>query len=159
MNFNPGKLHTIFQIGPRSVRDVNRIATKMKMFCGAYTIQSTRSSCNQSTVNLTCQLCNVAEETLEHFILHCAALGFVRTPIKADINTVLSKTHNVKFHELSEYNQIQIILDCTTLLKNHKNRKCSTERLSHLEFYNRRLVHSLLGFRYRLLKAIPKRQG
>ena len=127
------------------------------MLCGAYTLQSMRLSCNQSTVNPTCQLCNVAEETLEHFILHCLALGSMRTPVKSDIDTVLSKTHSVKFHELSEDNQIQIILDCTTLLKNHKNRKCSIERLSHLEFHNRRLVHSLLGLRYRLLKAIPKR--
>ena len=128
------------------------------MLFGAYTLQSTSSSCNQSTVNPTCQLCNVAEETLEHFILHCAALDLVRTPVISDIDTVLSKTHSVKYHELSEDNQIQIILDCTTLLKNHKNRKCSIERLSHLEFHNRRLVHNLLGLRYRLLKAIPKRQ-
>ena len=146
--YNPGKLHTLLQIEPRSVRDVNRITAKQKMLCGAYTLQSTRSSCNQCTVNPTCQLCNVAEETLEHFILHCAALDLVRTPVISDIDTVLSKTHSVKYHELSEDNQIKII----------KNRKCSIERLSHLEFHNRRLVHSLLGLRYRLLKAIPKRQ-
>ena len=51
--YNQGKLHTLLQIEPRSARDVNRIAAKLKILCGAYTLQSTMSSCNQSTVNPT----------------------------------------------------------------------------------------------------------
>ena len=78
---------------------------------------------------------------LEHFILHCAVFDLVRTPIISDIDTELTRAHSIKFHELSEDNQIQINLDCTTLLKSHKNRTCSIERLSPVEFHNRRLVH------------------
>ena len=155
--YKPGVLHTLLQIEPTSVRDTNRIAAKLKMLCGAYTLQSTRSSCNQSAVNPTCQLCNIAEETLEHFILYCDTLDLVRKPIIQDISSELNQNHGVKFHELSEDTQLQIILDCTILIKKQGNWK-SVERLSTVEFHNRRLIHSLIGSRYKLLKAIPKRQ-
>ena len=99
------------------MRDTNRIAAKLKMLCGAYTLQSTRSSCNQSAVNSTCQLCNIAEETVEHYILYCDALDLVRKPIIQDISSELNQNHSVKFHEPSEDTQLQIILDCTILIK------------------------------------------
>ena len=66
ITITPGLIHTLFQIEPRTVRDVNRIAAiaaKLKLPCDACTLQSTRSSCNHSTVNPTCQLCDVAEDT------------------------------------------------------------------------------------------------
>ena len=108
--YRPGMLHTLLQLEPKSARDVNRIPAKLKMLCG--TLQSTRTSCNQSTVNPVCQLCNTAEETLENFILNCSVLKNVSTRIISDINTELIRSQGVNFHGLSEDAQIQIILDC-----------------------------------------------
>ena len=107
-------------------------------------------------MNSICQLCNTAEETLEHFILNCSVLEYVRTPIISDIDTELIRSQCVSVHALSEDAQIQIILDCTTLLKHRKKRKCFIEKLSTVVFHNRRLLHSLLMARYRMLILIIK---
>ena len=63
--YQPGVVHKLLRIEPRSVRDVNRIPTKLKLLCGAYILQSNRSAYNQTAVNPTCQLCDSADETLE----------------------------------------------------------------------------------------------
>ena len=55
--YQPGEVHKLLQIEPHSTRDVNRISTKLKFLCGAYTFQSNRSAYNKTVVTQTCQLC------------------------------------------------------------------------------------------------------
>ena len=98
--YKPGKLHTLLQLEPKSARDINRIPAKLKLLCGAYTLQSTRTTCNQATVNPICQLCNTDEETLEHFILKCSVLEHVRNPIISDMSNELEKLGNFNFYDL-----------------------------------------------------------
>ena len=40
--YQPGEVHKLLAIEPRSTRDVNRISTKLRFLCGAYTLQSNR---------------------------------------------------------------------------------------------------------------------
>ena len=85
--YQPGVLHKLLRIEPQSTRDVNRIATKFKLLCGAYTLQSNRSAYryNKTTVNPTCQLCECGDEDLEHFILKCTYLEYTRNLITSVI--------------------------------------------------------------------------
>ena len=69
-------VHKLLRIEPHSARDVNRIPTKLRLLCGAYTLHSDRSAYNQTAVNPMCQLCDSEDETLEHFILHCSHLEY-----------------------------------------------------------------------------------
>ena len=89
MNGNqPGVTHKLLRIEPCSARGVNRILTKLKLVCGAYTLQSNRSGCNQTAVNpmYACQLCDSEDETLEHFIFNCMHLEFTRKSVSSDIS-------------------------------------------------------------------------
>ena len=83
--FQPGEVHQLLKIEPRSTRDVNRISTKLKYLCGAYTLQSNRAAYNKTEVNPTCQLCGEGDEDLEHFILNCSYLEYTRNPIISEI--------------------------------------------------------------------------
>ena len=76
--YQPGVVHKLLRTEPRSARDVYRIPIKLKLLCGAYTLQSNRSAYNQTAVNPTCQLCDSEEETLEHFILHYSHVEYTR---------------------------------------------------------------------------------
>ena len=77
-------VHKLLRIEPRSRRDLNRIPTKLKLLCGAYTLQSNKAACNNTNVNPTCLLCGSDEETLEHFILHSSVLENTRNSVIND---------------------------------------------------------------------------
>ena len=94
--YQPGVVHKLLRIEPQSTRDVNRIATKLKLLCGAYTLQSNRSAYNKTEVNPTCQLCDCGDEDLEHFILKCTYLEYTRNPITSvierEVDSLLGKS-------------------------------------------------------------------
>ena len=94
--YQPGVVHKLLRIEPQSTRDVNRIATKFKLLCGAYTLQSNRSAYNKTAVNPTCQLCDCGDEDLEHFILKCTYLEYTRNPITSvierEVDSLLGKS-------------------------------------------------------------------
>ena len=156
--YKPGTVHALLRIEPRSSRDLNRIPAKLTLLCGAYTLQSNRPASNQAGVKPICQRCCSDKETLEHFVLYCLALEYTRNPVISDIShDVDSLLNKPYFSDFTDDEKLQIILDCT-LLVNQQNRKLHIEQFSSLEFHSRRLLHNLLGVRYRMLKTIPKRQ-
>ena len=85
--FQPGEVHQLLKIEPRSTRDVSRISTKLKYLCGAYTLQSNRAAYNKTEVNPTCQLSGEGGEDLEHFIFNCSYMEYTtcRNPIISEI--------------------------------------------------------------------------
>ena len=154
--YKPGTVHALLRTEPWSSRDLNRISAKLKLLCGAYTLQSNRPACNQPGVKPICQLCCSDEETLEHFVLYCSALEYTRNSVISDIShEVDSLLNKPYFSDLTDDEKLQIILDCTVLV-DQQNRKLQIEQFSSLEFHSKRLLHSLLGVRYRMLKTIPK---
>ena len=156
--YQPGEVHKLVQIEPHSTRDVNRISTKLKFLCGAYTLQSNRSAYNKTVVNPTCQLCGCGDEDLEHFILNCSYLEYTRNPIitvlAQEIDSLLGRSC---FQRMCNERKLNIILDSTVLL-DQPNTKFSLDQLKYLEFHTRRLLHNLAGVRYRTLKLLPKKQ-
>ena len=156
--YQPGEVHKLLQIEPHSTRDVNRISTKLKFLCGAYTLQSNRSAYNKTVVNPICQLCGCGDEDLEHFILNCSYLEYTRNPIitvlAQEIDSLLGKSC---FQGMCNERKLNIILD-STLLLDQPNTKLSLDQLKYLEFHTRRQLHNLAGVRYRTLKLLPKKQ-
>ena len=74
--------------------------------------------------------------------------------ISHEVNSVLDKSC---FTDLIDNEKIHIILDCTVLVDQHHG-KLQLDHLGSLEFHCRRLLHNLLGIRYRILQIIPKKQ-
>ena len=154
----PGNVHQLLRTEPRSRRDLNRIPTKLKLPCGAYTLQSNKAACINAKVNPKFQLCDSDEEPLEHFILHCSALEYTRNSVIGDIShEVKSVFEKSCFTDLTDNVRMQIILDCTVLVDQHHG-KVQLDHLGSLEFHCRRLLHNVLGIRYRKLQTIPKKQ-
>ena len=161
-NYQPGKLHPFLQIEPNSVRDIPRLAVKLKLLCGVYVLQSTRASFNQNDIDPTCQVCSSSPETLLHFILECPILETIRNPIISDITFEYAKLNFTtnSFEDLSADKQLQIIMDCTVLFDtvNQNKRVKYCEKLQQLEYQTRRLLHNLHCARYRMVKEIPSRR-
>ena len=143
--FSPTHVHNYLHIEPRSTRDVNRISTKLKYLCGAYTLQSNRAVYNKTEVSPTCQLCGEGDEDLEHFILNCSYLEYTRNPIISEIEREIdSLLGKLCFQEMCVQKKIGVILDCTILFE-EKTVNLNIDQLSNLEYHTRRLLHNLSG--------------
>ena len=63
-----------------------RLPSKLRLMCGSYVLQTTRSNFNNTQIIPKCLLCGNAEETVEHYILTCEKLEKIRNPIFAYIS-------------------------------------------------------------------------
>ena len=163
--YQPGQIHPLLKTEPNSVRDIPRIAIKLKISCGVYTLQSTKASFNQNIVDPIYQVFCSAPETLVHFILECPVLSTIRNPIINDISNEYRKLNYSKviFENLCKVDQLKIILDCSYLtnsMRITKNLEKLLLQLQALEFQttSRRFVHNLHCARYRMLREIPVRR-
>ena len=154
--YTPGKIHPLLQLDTQSVKDNTRLPSKLKFLCGSYVLQANRHKFDKSEVDPACVLCKRSEESIEHFLLTCSSLSTVRDPILKDIQSELENSQNIRFFNLSVKDQIQMILDCTILMNNTKvkHRKQELQTISKLEYFNRKLVHSLYSMRYQSLKKL-----
>ena len=87
--YKVGKCHPAVKPYELSIRDINRIPVMNRILTGTYILQTNRVKFNQNEVNPTCQLCNTASETLQHFIIDCKFLESVRDPVLFDIKKVI----------------------------------------------------------------------
>ena len=62
-----------------------RIAARLKIVTGTYSLQTTRAAFNHNAVNHTCLACNEDNETSQHFLLDCSALQSCREPVMHQI--------------------------------------------------------------------------
>ena len=83
-----GKCHPAVRPYLHSDRDIYRIPVKNKVLTWTYILQTNRAKFNQNDVNPICQLCHKCEETPQHFIIDCEALGEDRDPILNDFNCI-----------------------------------------------------------------------
>jgi hypothetical protein len=145
-----GKIHPILKVNCNSSRDVNRIPTKLKLITRTYILQCNRAKFRRGEINKICLLCGDEEETLEHFILYCPMLVSIRNPVIDDIVEALHIQSKITFGTLSVNEQLSLILDCSYLVKCHRN----IERISNVEFNTRRLLHNLYSARHRMILNI-----
>ena len=146
-----------------SARDTDRIPIKLKLVSGSYIFQSNQSKFNQSQIDATCLLCGEEDEDLEHFLLRRQLLETTRQEtiyaIDNEVNTIINR----RMHQMSNEENIQIILDCSFLLNNDitmklEYRQWSVNKLTDLEFQCRRHLYNMHSARYRMMTLIRSRK-
>lgn len=151
-NYWPGRKHLLIKnIG--SVADVPRIHTRLKMVTGVYVLQVNRVAFNQNQIDATCQLCQQADETIDHFLLDCPSLELARQPV---LGRIIDTANSLSILSDKHANLLQIILDCSRYADGLGASHLDT-MLTDLEVHCRRLCHKLHTERYKRLSLIPKR--
>ena len=84
-SYKLGTTHQLLKINIHSARDVIRLPSKLRLMCGNYVLQTTRSKFSNTLVNLKCLLYGNAEETVEHYTLTCEKFAKFRNPILTNI--------------------------------------------------------------------------
>ena len=77
-------------------------------------------------------------------------LASIRNPVIDDIVEALHIQLKITFGTLSVIEQLRLILDCSYLVKCHRN----IELMSHVEFHTKRLLHNLHSARHRMILNI-----
>ena len=152
-SYKLGTIHPLLKINIHSARDVIRLPSKLRLMCGSYVLQTTRSKFKNTQINSKCLLCGNAEETVEHYILLCETLEKFRNPILTKISETYLNLTGKEYRILDNRSKLQIIIDCSVLLSQESilNKRLKIQDLSSLEFHARRLTHVLHTNRYRLL--------
>ncbi|MEW8548618.1 MAG: reverse transcriptase family protein, partial [Candidatus Thiodiazotropha sp.] len=79
-SYEPGSLHPLVRL-TGDLREVPRLAVKLKLVTGTYILQTTRAAFNQNPIKPTCLVCNISDETPQHFLLNCSSMSHIREPI------------------------------------------------------------------------------
>ena len=159
---------------PWSSQDLNRIPAELKLLCGACTLNQIhlnvikllwnllvyRDPGNPGKIYMLAVL--VWRRNSGRFCFILFGTGIYKKSHNQwhfawtchEVDSLLNKPY---FSDLTDDEKLQIILDCTVLV-DQQNRKLQSEQLGSLEFHSRRLLHSLLGVRFRMLKTVLKRQ-
>ena len=79
----------------------------------------------------TCLLSGAAEENVLHFILQCEKLQLERVALLSEINAIWQNEfqNNENFTDLSEVDQLQLLMDNTIKVKPTKKNSASAARL------------------------------
>ena len=141
---NPTKNpHNIWKVVKPRIHETQRAEIKARLLTDTYVLQTNTARFNQNTVDKTCRLCNVEEETLEHFVLYCRALQNVRTEHIERIQSLVS----VRLEDPDII--LQLILDCTherlrNIIPLSPNQIRDIERCSQVLCYKLHSTRSLL---------------
>ena len=135
------------------------IATKLKLATGSYILQQKRAKLIHNE-KPTCKLRDAEDEDVEHFILRCVYLQPIRSSYINDLSVIFHETTAKEFLELPSINQIQIIMDCISELKFHKDnvgpKKSDMDYIGRIHKLPRRLCFDLHTARTRLLSLKRK---
>ena len=154
--FTVGNCHPAVKPYPCSNRDIYRIPVKNKILTGTYILQSNRAKFNQNEVNPMCQLCQMDNETLKHFLLECRVLEYARKPVLKDFLQVCNSL--VRGCPLvADLSLIQLIVDPSVILQDIANPdKEIKDMVELLHFHSRRLAYILHSTRYCKLESVWK---
>jgi hypothetical protein len=114
--------------------------------------QTKRSKYYRNETDPTCLLCRAAEEIVLHFILQCEQLQSEREALLSEINAIWQNEfqNNENFTDLSEVDQLQLLMDNTIKVNPTKNNSASVARLEGL---SRRLMFKLYIKRTKFLES------
>lgn len=87
--------------------------TRAKITTGTYILQSTRAKFNQYQVSQRCPLCQMEDETLQHFLLECKSLEPVRKPFVDMIRSLMPCHMLFPNTQPMAEDLLQVILDPT----------------------------------------------
>lgn len=151
--YKPGTIHPLVKTQTNSMREVRRIAVKIKLVTGTYLLQTVRAKFQG---NSKCLLCKEAEETLHHFLFECCILSSVRDLIMQDIQDSLSELCSRTLSDFTPEQSVAILLDATILCRELKD--YDEIILSRIEQHTRRLCFILHQERHKLVLHQSKRK-
>ena len=146
------KIHPILKHRCYSSLDISRIPVKLRLVTGTYVLQTKRSKYYRNETDPACLLCRAAEENVLHFIIQCEQLQSEREALLSEINAIWQNEfqNNENFTDLSEVDQLQLLMDNTIKVKPTKKNSASVARLEGL---SRRLMFKLHIKRTKLLES------
>ena len=109
-HYSCGNVHHLLK-SAKSVREINRIHTKIKIATGTYVLQTNRAAFNQNKVDSTCLVCRKGEETMQHFLLECSELHMIRNSI---MNSVLEACSSLCSQDSDTDTLLELIIDWVT---------------------------------------------
>ena len=115
-SYKLGTIHPLLKINIHPARDVIRLPSKLRLMCGSYVLQTTRSKFNNTQINSKCLLCGNAEDTAGHYILTCETLEKFRNPILTNICETYFNLTGKGYRILDTRSKLQIIIDSSVLL-------------------------------------------
>ena len=142
------KIHPILKHRCYSSLD-SRIPVKLRLVTGTYVLQTKRIKYYRNETDPTCLLCGAAEENVLHFILQCEKLQSERVALLSEINAIWQNEFQNN-ENLSEVDQLQLLIDNTIKVKPTKKNSASVARLDGL---SRRLMFKLHIKRTKLLES------
>lgn len=145
-SFWPGNRHPLVCL-TGDLREVPRLAVKLKIATGTYILQTTRAAFNQNPVQPTCMVCKMEDETMRHFLLDCSPLDPVRKPILNQIMQ-LCRSNNI---DCNSVDILQLLIDCSGC------EAVPNILYSDFEKLSRKLCYSLHTERYKKLSLVPRR--
>ena len=160
-SFTPNRCHWNIHIDNESNPswEAMLIATKLKLATCSYILQQKRAKFIHNE-KPTCKLCDAEDEDVEHFIFRCVCLQPIRSSYINDLSVIFHEATAKEFLELPSINQIQIIMDCTSELKFHKDnvwpKKSDMDYIGRIHKLTRRLCFDLHTARTRLLNIKRK---
>ena len=87
----------------------------VKMSVGTYILQSNRARFNQFTVAKVCSLCQLDDETLDHFLLRCRELQLTREPFIRQLVLTLETAEDTSSRRWAGEDVLRVILDASVL--------------------------------------------
>jgi hypothetical protein len=132
--------------------DISRIPVKLRLVTGTYVLQTKHIKYYRNETDPTCLLCEATEENVPHFILQCEKLQSERVALLSEINAIWQNEfhNNENFTDLSEADQLQLLMDNTIKVKPTKENSASVARLEGL---SRRLMFKIHIKRTKLLES------
>ena len=95
-SYAPGKIHTVWVKCKHNSNSLLKAYVQVKLSCGSYILQSVRARFSQFQVSKLCPLCREADETMQHFILHCGVLEQTRHSFINEIREFVGSVNNEK---------------------------------------------------------------
>ena len=87
----------------------------VKMSVGTCILQSNRAHFNQFTVAKVCPLCQLDDETLDHFLLRCRELQLTREPFIRQLVLTLETAVDTSSRRWAGEDVLRVILDASVL--------------------------------------------
>jgi hypothetical protein len=93
-NYSNGNAHAALASVQTSAKDIARLPVKLRLMTGTYYLQSNKAAFDQHRIDLTCLVCQMEPETLEHFLLDCKVLEETREPYISELNVLIKECHS-----------------------------------------------------------------
>ena len=120
-----GNAHNVWRSVQNNMKDVKAGEVKVRLLTQTYMLQKNRAKYSSNKISPLCILCGRDEEDLDHFILRCPELGYIRSKYLDKIRGYIDEFNKGQYERIeNDGNLLQLVMDCTskTLTLRDKNK-------------------------------------